>query len=199
MSLRVLVDRISGHPAVYDLVQRLAGRDEVRRQMEPWLTGLSGVVLDIGGGTGQLHERFGRHVSYVCIDLEAQKLLALKRKSSSVKVLQADGIALPLASGAADAAVLIAVLHHVPDERIKMLYAEIHRVLGPGGQLIVLDAVWAPWRLIGRALWAVDRGSHPRSLNAIERALRESFEVLHGATFTVFHEYCVFRCRKVRP
>jgi SAM-dependent methyltransferase len=199
MSLPALVDRLAGHPAVYDLVQRLAGRDEITRRMEPWLAGLSGLLLDIGGGTGQLHQRFDRRVNYVCIDLEARKLLALKRKSASAIVLQADGLALPLASGAADAAVLIAVLHHVPDERIRMLYAEIHRVLAPGGQLIVLDAIWAPRRLIGRVLWAMDRGSHPRPLAAIEGVLREWFEVVNGTTFTVFHEYCIFRCRKVRP
>jgi ubiquinone/menaquinone biosynthesis C-methylase UbiE len=196
VSSQTLIDRIAGHPTIYDGIQRLAGRETIARTLGPWLSGLSGRVLDVGGGTGTIQERLHRDVGYVCVDLEVQKLLVLKQRSSRAGALLADGTALPFGDASFNGALFIGVLHHLSDDQIHTVAYEIVRVLKPGGQLIVLDAVWAPRRLAGRVLWAMDRGSFPRRAQVIEALFRKSFRCIDVNTFHVLHEYCVLRCHK---
>jgi SAM-dependent methyltransferase len=195
VSGRALADRIAGSPVLYDCVQRLTGREAVARRIAPLLAGVSGRVLDVGGGTGQLQNLLRRDVQYVCVDLEMPKLLQLKRRSATTAASVADGAALPFRSGTIDTVLLFAVIHHLPAEAVRAVCVEILRVLVPGGVLIVLDAVQSP-RLLGQLLWAIDRGSHPRTAAAIEQLLGESFQIVSATTFPVLHEYCFFRCRK---
>lgn len=124
------------------------------------------------------------------------KLVVLKPRSKSAAAFVADRAALPFRTGTMDTVLLFAVLHHFSEEAMYAVCAEIHRVLVPSGQLVVLDAVWAPRRLIGRALWAIDRGSPPPSAAAIEALLHGSFQIVNAMTFAVLHEYCLFRCEK---
>ena len=191
-----LVDLIAGHPAVYSLIQDLAGRDAVMRRMQPWLDQLSGCVLDVGGGTGRISEQLRSGVRYLCIDLEWRKLQALKRRTPGGAGMLADGAALPFEAGTLDAALLIGVTHHLSEDALHDVVAEIARVLVPSGRLIMLDALWAPGRLMGRALWAWDRGSHPRSAAALEAAFRSRFDIEETAMFAILHEYCALLCRK---
>ena len=195
MSVRALADRIVGSPVVYDCVQRLAGRDAIARRLAPWLAGASGRVLDVGGGTGQLQSQLRRDVRYVCVDLELPKLVELKQRSANAGAFVADGAALPFRSDTIDTVLLFAVIHHLSEAAMRSVCAEILRVLVPGGELIVLDAVRSS-RLPGRLLWAIDRGSHPRSAAAISELLERSFQMVDATTFRVLHEYCLFRCRK---
>jgi ubiquinone/menaquinone biosynthesis C-methylase UbiE len=196
VSVRALVDRIAADPAVYDSIQRLAGRDAVARRIAPALENLSGRVLDVGGGTGHVRAQLPRDITYLCVDIEMSKLVALKRRAAAAAATRADGAALPFRSGTIDAVLLFAVLHHLPEDAMRAVSAEVGRVLAPRGRLIVLDAVWAPRRFIGRALWAADRGSHPRTAAAIEAFLARSFQIVNAATFTVLHQYVLFQCSK---
>jgi len=195
MSVRAIADRLVANPALYDYVQRLAGRDRIARRITPWLAGVSGRVLDVGGGTGQLRRLMRGEVDYVCIDLEMPKLLQLKQRSARTPAFVADGAALPFRSATMDTVLLFAVLHHLSDSAARAVCAEILRVLAPGGILIVLDAVLSQ-RLSGRLLWAVDRGRHPRTNDDVRRLLEESFQIVSATTFPVLHEYCFLRCRK---
>jgi ubiquinone/menaquinone biosynthesis C-methylase UbiE len=195
VSVRALANRIAGSPVLYDCVQRLAGRGAIARRIAPWLAGVSGRVLDVGGGTGPVQNLLRRDVQYVCVDVEMAKLVQLKQRSPTAAAFVADGAALPFRSETIDTVLLIAVIHHLSEETMRAVCGEILRVLVSGGALIVLDAVRSP-RLLGRLLWAIDRGSHPRTGAAIGQLLGESFQVVSATTFPVLHEYCFFRCRK---
>ena len=191
-----LVDRLAGHPAIYNLIQDVAGRRVIARRMQPWLDQVSGRVLDVGGGTGQVANQLVGRVRYLCLDLDPIKLRRLKKDAAGADALVADAAALPLRSAAVDTALCFGVSHHLSGDAWPAVVAEIARVLVPGGRLIFLDALWAPRRRLGRLLWAWDRGSHPRTAAALERDLRASFDIEHASTFAVLHEYCVFACRK---
>jgi ubiquinone/menaquinone biosynthesis C-methylase UbiE len=197
MSGRALADIIAAYPAVYDSIQRLAGRDAVARRMQPWLAELSGRVLDVGGGTGRTAEWLGTRAKYVCVDLERRKLVAVRDQSDRASAVVGDGLSLPLADASVDAALLIAVIHHIEPSRVSRLLGEIARVLTMRGTLIVLDAVRSP-RVLSRLMWSIDRGSHPQTADSIARTTRASFEIESAQTFAVLHEYCALRCRKRR-
>jgi hypothetical protein len=69
-------------------------------------------------------------------------------------------------------------------------------VLKPKGSLIFLDPVLKPSRLPGRILWALDRGSHPRSAATLRRAVEQQFVVERWERLAVYHEYAIAICRK---
>lgn len=112
-------------PAVERFVEQLDGGD---------------VALDLGCGNGRhapvLRDRFDRIVG---VDV-ARRLLA--RADPRVHRVQGDLLALPLQADAADGALCVAALHHVPgrEHRLEAL-AGIDRVLRPGASCLV--SVWA--------------------------------------------------------
>jgi SAM-dependent methyltransferase len=185
-----------GHPAIYNLIQDLAGRRTIARRMQPWLNEVSGWVVDVGGGTGQIVHQLTGGVRYVCVDLDPIKLSGLKQHTTTAIGLRADASALPLRSDALDAALCVGVSHHLSADTMRAVFSEIARVLACQGEFIFLDALWAPRRLFGRLLWAWDRGSYPRTAAAIEADLRTWFDVEDVLTFAVLHQYTAFRCRK---
>jgi ubiquinone/menaquinone biosynthesis C-methylase UbiE len=94
-------------------------------------------ILDIGCGTGRLTSDITRRaagVRVVGIDPSASMLrLASEHLQESVALVQADGTALPFGE-AFDAVFSTAAFHWIPDH--DRLFAEIHRVLRPGGRLV---------------------------------------------------------------
>lgn len=124
-----------------------------------------GLVLDVGCGHGR-HCRplalTGHRV--VGIDLSRRLLLIGKEATASAQEfrsiawLGADATALPFPDATFDAALCIAVLHHlfVRGARVRVL-SEIRRVLRPGGEALV--SVWsADDPQVGKLL-----GGRPRS------------------------------------
>lgn len=101
-------------------------------------------VLDVGCGNGRhLKALVARGHRGIGVDF-SRKLLAIGRAevpSMDVRWIEADATRLPLRGRSVDAAMCIAVLHHMPtrDDRIATL-SEIARVLRDGGRVLV--SVW---------------------------------------------------------
>ena len=139
--------------ATYDRIAESYAAARVR----PWdevldfITDLAAgsLVLDIGCGHGR-HTRplamTGQSV--VGMDISRKLLLIGKKTTSSaqefraIEWLGADMTRLPFADGTFDAALCIAVLHHLgsSDERL-LAVSEIRRVLRPGGKAFL--SVWS--------------------------------------------------------
>lgn len=98
-------------------------------------------IGDLGCGTGHLAEALAPHVQrVVAVDASAAMLDAARerlRHSTNVEFRAGELEALPLESGALDAAVLSLVLHYAADP-LRVL-SEAHRVLRDGGRLLVVD------------------------------------------------------------
>jgi ubiquinone/menaquinone biosynthesis C-methylase UbiE len=99
------------------------------------------VVGDLGCGTGMMAEAVAPFVSgVVAVDGSPEMLEAAGgrlRGVSNVELRPGALEALPIADGTLDAAMLMLVLHHVPDP-VRVL-AEAARVLRPGGRLLIAD------------------------------------------------------------
>lgn len=135
-----------GHRLFAACYDRLAGPVEraVLGPRRAALVGpLTGVVLDVGAGTGANlpHFRDAERVVATEPDPAMRRRLAARTSSSRVPVQIADAGAedLPHPDATFDAAVCTLVLCTVGDP-VRAL-AEIHRVLRPGGLLIVLEHV----------------------------------------------------------
>lgn len=99
------------------------------------------VVGDLGCGTGALSAALAPHVAQVhAIDASPAMLAAASaRLAAHENVTVANGSleAMPLDDGVLDVAILMLVLHHVVDP-VRAL-TEVHRVLRPGGRLLITD------------------------------------------------------------
>lgn len=133
------------HPRAefFDEITRRAdaqGYAEVRRELVGDLTGR---VLEIGCGTGNMFAYYGRGVQVEAIEPEEDFLaLALPRSAKSsgkVHAVSGDGMNLAFPDGTFDAVVLGLVLCSVPS--VKRVLTEAFRVLREGGELRSLDHV----------------------------------------------------------
>jgi SAM-dependent methyltransferase len=99
------------------------------------------VVGDLGCGTGMLAEALAPFVRQIIAVDDSREMLeaaASRLRGLPNAELRAGALeALPIAEGTLDAAVLMLVLHHVPDPAAVL--AEAARVLRPGGRLLIVD------------------------------------------------------------
>jgi len=114
---------------------------------EPGLTqgGLS--LLDYGCGAGDLMRvlaGLGARASFTGCDVSGGMLAEAARRWPAAAGLAPelavqDGARTPFADGQFDVATISAVLHHVPVAERPAVYAELGRVLKPGGRLYVFE------------------------------------------------------------
>lgn len=171
--------------AGYDRVMASSERAGLRSHRERLISGLSGRVLEIGGGTGANLPFYGAAVrELVLAEPEAPMARRLERRlreepqlAPRARVIPASAEHLPLADASCDVAVSTLVLCTVGDPARAL--AEIRRVLVPGGSLVFLEHVrsleprLAAWqdRLHGVHM-AVGHGCHCNrpTLDTIETA-----------------------------
>jgi ubiquinone/menaquinone biosynthesis C-methylase UbiE/DNA-binding HxlR family transcriptional regulator len=133
------------------------------------------VVGDLGVGTGAFSEMLAPFVCHVVgIDRSAEMLEAAKLRLEgvdNVDLRQGDLEKLPVEDCELDVAVLALVLHYVVDPAL--VFAEVHRALKPGGQVIAVDMraherghgyaeemghVWSGFELEQVEHWLADAG-----------------------------------------
>jgi arsenite methyltransferase len=105
-------------------------------------------VLDIGCGPGfllaDISRAVGRTGRAVGVDLDADMLSLARRRCAGVGgtavPVRGDASALPFADAVFDAAVSTQVYEYVGD--VARAIAELHRVLRPGGRVLIVDTDW---------------------------------------------------------
>jgi len=114
----------------------------------------AGRLLDIGCGTGELVGRLAwRGWNVIGLDLCETMLhrarFKLNGNASRVRLTVGDSEQLPFGDGVFDAVTCANSFHHYPHQ--EAVVAEMHRVLRPGGRLLVLDG-W-PDQFVGRIVY----------------------------------------------
>jgi SAM-dependent methyltransferase len=130
----------------------LCGGDEwaeaVERYIIPWtLEGLDlgDDVLEVGPGPGRTTDvllRQAPRLTAAEVDADLAARLAERLDGTEVEVVHADATDLPFPDGRFSAALSFTMLHHVPSPaKQDDLFAEVARVLRPGGFLAGVDSL----------------------------------------------------------
>ncbi len=97
-------------------------------------------ILEIGCGKGNFSRKLaGRAAQVMALDLSPNMLRQARERSAhlhNITYVEADFVEYPAPSGAYDAIVSIATLHHLP---LEQAFQKISTLLKPGGVLAVLD------------------------------------------------------------
>lgn len=166
----------------YDRRARRAEREEMGQRRRRLLTQASGRVLDLGAGTGESFQHLPPAVTEViAVEPDPWMLRQAQRRVSDAEVpvwfVRAISEALPFPEGSFDTAIVALVLCTVDD--LEAAVAELHRVLRPGGKLLVLEHVRASddtlaqlQDLVERPWSWCNRGCRPNrsTLGTIEKA-----------------------------
>ena len=183
-------ERILGNPVLYDLVQRAAGIRRLQRRLSPILGQLEpGTLLDVGAGTGAFRTLLPPHVRYIPVDVDERKLDRLQAKHGGADGVVASATALPFEDSSVDYTLCTNVSHHLSDPELHLAVAELARVTRQ--ELVFVDPLRVP-RLASRALWSIDRGSHPRSYDELVDVLAARFDARRLETLTYLHTYLLF-------
>jgi ArsR family transcriptional regulator len=99
------------------------------------------VIGDLGCGTGETSAAIAPYVARtIAVDRSGEMLQAARRRLRACRgaeVRRGELESLPIDDGELDAAVMVLVLHHVPDPAAAL--AEAARALKPGGRIVVCD------------------------------------------------------------
>jgi SAM-dependent methyltransferase len=180
------LDRMSAAPRLWNALRWVAEagfhgeREVIARELRPW-HGDARRFLDLGCGTGEFAGEFpaGR---YVGID-PSRGYLRFAAGHRPGSFLASSGESLPFADGSFDAALVLGVIHHLPDTVARGATAELARVLRPGATALVMEDIAPPAgeNPAGQLMHAIDRGGHIRS----EAEYRQIF----GPAFAVERAY----------
>lgn len=154
-AVQEMFDRIAPR---YDALNRLltGGLDQRWRglALDAARIGPGDRVLDLACGTGDLTEAAAaRGARVVGVDFSRGMLRGARRRGIAAGLVQGDALALPLRAGSADAAVCGFALRNFT--ALVPVFAELARVLAPGGRLALLevDRPRARWLAAAHSLY----------------------------------------------
>lgn len=186
-SVDTLLTRISEVPRLWNILRYIVEngfRGEkavIEAELAPWRDTGERTFLDLGCGTGEFAPCFPA-AHYVGVDVSVG-YVNFAGQAYDGHFLASDGTRLPLASQQFDAALVLGVLHHLPDDIAASMVGEMHRVLRPGATALVMEDVPPPdlWNIAGHAMHWLDRGGYIRS--------EADYRAFFDAGFTVIRTY----------
>jgi SAM-dependent methyltransferase len=144
------------------------------------LVGPDGEVADLGCGPGRVTAHLASlGLRVFGLDLSASMLEIARREHPGLRFEQGSMLELDLPDGSLAGAVSWYSSIHTPRERLPDLFAEVGRVLAPGGHLLLAFQVGDGPQLLDRPF------GHPVSLDFQRRRPEAVAELLERAGFTV--------------
>ncbi|MET1156807.1 methyltransferase domain-containing protein [Arthrobacter sp.] len=177
--------------AQYDAAMRHAEHEELSSRRAALLSGLRGIVYDVGAGTGANLPYLPPSCRVTAVEPDPnmrKRLLARVGPANAVRVVDASAEALPANDASVDAVVFTLVLCSVPDQAAAL--AEAKRVLKPDGKLLFLEHVrdagaHAAFQDMLRPVWSFAAQGCQLNRNTVAAISAAGFTVDERENFTV--------------
>src|SRR3954471_19450198 len=92
-----ILKKIVSNPSVYDMAQKIAGREQNYRRLMPLLNRAKGeLLLDIGAGTGEITRILHASTRYIWLDNDPEKLRGFLSKRPDGLAILGDVPRIPL-------------------------------------------------------------------------------------------------------
>ena len=96
-------------------------------------------ILEIGAGTGANFVFYPKSTQPVASEISLKMLKIASRKTNEIRLIQTDAETLPFAANSFDAAFATLVFCSIP--KPENAFAELQRVVKPGGKIVLLEHV----------------------------------------------------------
>jgi len=162
------------------------------------------MALDVGCGTGTLAVATARKVrpggEVHGIDASAEMVEVAQRKATRKSVEAAFWVApiegLPFPDGHFDLVLSSFMLHHLPDEVKAQGFAEVGRVLKPGGRFVVVDLADSSRSFVGRLTTLIGHKMKDGYVEGLKSMIAESRLVEVEEVRTTFKYLAFLRATK---
>ncbi len=177
---------LADQPALFSLLRKIIEvnfSEQKRIIKETFDFNNSKKILDIGCGTGEFADLFSKF-DYYGIDISAPYIkYAAKKKSGSFKVM--DATELEFSDNSFDYILIMAILHHLDDDKINKVLSEAKRVLKPGGKILVMeDAKIAKFEnFVIRFIQKFDKGDFIRTPEQYKNIVQKYFVISQEQSF----------------
>jgi len=166
------LDWFSVYAPIYDPFVRLMRVAPVAPLLELVGLQLHESVLDVGGGTGRVAAVAAQSTKEIVVLDPCEAMLKRVPLLPNLRVVHGRAQEMPFEDGSFDVVLCVDALHHIKDAPAAA--AEMHRVLRPGGRILVQEFDVRGWR--GKAVVAFEhlfvdhsRFVDPETLEAIFR------------------------------
>lgn len=181
--LETMLDRLSENPQAWNILRRVVEngfrgeKGVIAQELDPWRDVGRREFLDFGCGTGEFAPCFPP-AHYTGVDLAAYYVRFAGRNYAG-QFAVTSGAAIGLSSRRFDAALVLGVFHHMPDDLVRSTVAELHRVLKPGATMLVMEDTPPPdpWNVGGHLMHWLDRGGYIRTNTEYRALLAPQFAV----------------------
>ena len=175
--LHSIVERISDNPVIFIFCRSLLENDfkairaVIRRHLR---LGEGNRSLDLGCGPGAFADMFVGN-DYVGADLN-RRYIEWARKHRPGTFVVGDARSVDLPDDRFDQVLIFGLLHHLPDEDVKLVLKETRRVLAPGGRALLIEDIPTISRLnlVGHLIHNIENGDYIRPPERY-KALYEQF------------------------
>jgi ubiquinone/menaquinone biosynthesis C-methylase UbiE len=147
-----------------------------------------GEVLEVAIGTGRNLAYYPPGVRLVGVDLSPNMLARARAAAATVAVglIEADAQALPFRGAAFDTVVCTLGLSSIPDDQTAV--REMHRVLRPGGHLVLLGHAASPHRPLRALQHLLERAPASAGVERpTDHQTRQVTPLLHAVGFAIIY------------
>jgi len=201
--LQKFLNQLLENPALFNLMRTHISGDftPIRHEL---VSPQARRILDIACGTAFYSRDLyaDQNIFYCGVDSSPVYVSYAVKNFSGGHFIIGDAFSLPIASGSFDRALSLGFLHHIDDRQVSHVLQEIHRVLKPGGTLLLAEPVlffrFLRFLLIPtRVLVRLDRGQYVRCPSAYNSLFPAGFTLLRDYPFRNGpHDWWAFVLRK---